>query len=154
MSEVTRILDAFAQGEDQVVNIRDVRSLMLYKLHADDEQPETLMQKLDKVEDYLSFSIEHDELKKYNEAKNLIGAVTGGNTDRNKGILGGAAVVLKDVKTEDVEEKKEKLLAQVEAMLKRPEFEAREAREKLEKAKGYLQPRPIEKEDRVPRRIF
>jgi hypothetical protein len=123
---------------------------MLYKLNVKDKQPETMMQKMDSVEDYLSFRSKPAELVTYNEAKNLIGAIKGGKEKRS-----GANVVWKNIKTEDVEDKKKKLLAQVEVLLANQDLVKDEkVKGNLEKAKDLLKPNPTAKEDKVLRNIF
>jgi len=155
--EEDQIKCGVGEGEDQTVNIRNMRQLMLLKLNAEDKQGDTLMQKMDKVEDYLSFGVKHEELKKYNKAKDLIGSVYGGKDDR-----GRLNLFFKNIKTDDVEEKKKTLLAVVEKLLKEdtsldPQIKEKlqdpEVREKLNKAKDKLQPNPMEKKDRVLRKL-
>ena len=99
------------QGDDKIASNREMRQKILFKLEADDETAKTLSQTADATKDsakgFLSMRSKHRELANYMEAKDLL--KHGGREKR------GLDWQLKmDLLTDDVEEKKETLLGQVE----------------------------------------
>jgi hypothetical protein len=111
-----------------------MRQKILYKLGADDETAQTLSQKLggakDGVKDYFSMGKKHQELADYMAAKNLL--QHGGEAKRGKGWR-----LKMDILTDDVEEKKEALLGQVDYLVQNKDIDETVANE----ARALLRPR-------------
>ena len=112
------------QGDDKLANNREMRQKVLYKMGADDESAQTLSQTMggakDAAKDYLSMRTKHKELAAYMEAKNKL--QHGGEAKRGKGWSKGWQLKM-DLLTDDVEEKKEALLAQVDYLLEKQDID-------------------------------
>ena len=123
-----------AEGDERIASNREMRQKILYKLGADDETAQTLSQKLggakDGVKDYLSMGKKHQELADYMAAKNLL--QHGGEAKRGKGWR-----LKMDILTDDVEEKKEALLGQVDYLVQNKDIDETVANE----ARALLRPR-------------
>ena len=126
------------QGDDKLANNREIRQKVLYKLGADDESAQTLTQTMgsakDGVRDYFSMRTKHKELAAYMEAKNML--QHGGEQKRGKGWSRGWQLKM-DILTDDVEEKKEALLAQVDYLLENEDID----KELAAKVRALLRPR-------------
>ena len=126
------------QGDDKLANNREMRQKVLFKLGADDESAQTLTQTLggakDGVKDYFSMRTKHKELADYMEAKNLL--QHGGEHKRGKGWSKGWQLKM-DILTDDVEEKKEALLAQVDHLLANDDID----KDLAEQVRKLLRPR-------------
>ena len=123
------------QGDDRIASNREMRQKVLFKLGADDETAQTLTQTLggakEGVKDYFSMRTKHKELSDYMEAKNLL--QHGGEQKRGKGWR-----LKMDILTDDVEEKKEALLGQVDYLLENKDIDAALAQQ----VRTLLRPRP------------
>ena len=123
------------KDDDRVGSNREIRQKILFKLAAEDESAQTLSQTLsaakDSVKSYLSMGVKHEELANYMEAKDLL---KHGNNKSKRNTLWQLKM---DLLTDDVEEKKEALLAQVNYLVEQNDIEETLAK----KVRALLLPR-------------
>ena len=123
------------EGDDKIANNREMRQKVLFKLGADDATAQTMTQSLvgakDTAKDYLSMRVKHAELADYMKAKDLL------KHGNNKSKRGKMWQLKMDVLTDDIEEKKEALMGQVDYLLEQKDIDEDLARE----VKALLRPR-------------
>ncbi len=115
------------KDDDRIGSNREVRQKILFKLAAEDESAQTLSQTLgaakDSVKSYLSMGVKHEELAKYMEAKDKL---KHGNNKSKRNTLWQLKM---DLLTDDIEEKKEALLAQVNYLVQQNDIDETLAKE-------------------------
>jgi hypothetical protein len=120
-----------AEGDDRIANIREMRQKVLHKMGASDETAQTLSQTVrgakDTAASYLSMPSKMDEMEDYAKAKDLL--EHGGRRKRGPGWR-----LKMNLLTDDIEEKKQALLLQVDHLLAKGDIDpvlANAARELL-----------------------
>jgi hypothetical protein len=123
-----------ADGDDRLANIREIRQKVLHKMGASDETAQTMSQTLrgakDTVTGYLAMPSKMDEMEDYAKAKDML--VHGARKKRGPGWR-----LKMNLLTDDIEEKKETLLLQVDHLLKEGDIDERLAAD----ARELLRPR-------------
>ena len=123
------------EGDDKIANNREMRQKVLFKLGADDATAKTTTQSVvgakDAAKDYLSMRVKHAELADYMKAKDKL------KHGNNKSKRDGLWQLKMDVLTDDIEEKKETLMAQVDYLIEQNDIDPELARE----VKALLRPR-------------
>ncbi len=123
------------EGDDKIANNREMRQKVLFKLGADDATAQTMTQSVvgakDTAKDYLSMRVKHAELADYMKAKDKL---KHGNNKSKRNTLWQLKM---DVLTDDIEEKKEALMAQVDYLIEQKDIDEDLARE----VKALLRPR-------------
>jgi hypothetical protein len=123
------------EGADKIANNREIRQKVLFKLGAADATAKTMTQSLvgakDTAKDYLSMRVKHAEPADYMKAKDLL---KHGNNKSKRDKLWQLTM---DVLTDDVEERKDALMARVDHLIEQKDIDEDLARE----VKALLRPR-------------